>query len=105
MEQQKQDNVSRRNFLKKLGAGAIGIGALTISPASALDIRSNNLNFYGADNNKELEITDGGPINMNTEVAINSNVDMSSSNTMKLPTVDGNPSNPEEGDMWYDSSA
>jgi len=32
--QGKDSGISRRSFLKKLGAGAIGLGALTLSPAS-----------------------------------------------------------------------
>ncbi|QGA80304.1 twin-arginine translocation signal domain-containing protein [Candidatus Nanohalobium constans] len=100
-----EGNISRRKFLKKAGLGLAGVGAFSMLPASAVDIKSSDLKFFGTDSNTEFDITDGGPATFDTEVVMNSNADMSSSDTLKLPTVNGDPSNPEEGEIWYDSSA
>lgn len=72
-ESNEEDNgVSRRNFLKKIGAGAIGLGALSLSPASALNMRSNDFTFYGADNTEEFQINDGGPVEVrNADLNLN----------------------------------
>lgn len=40
-----QDEVSRRDFLKKLGAGALGLGAMGFTGVSALDIRGGDVNL------------------------------------------------------------
>jgi hypothetical protein len=61
--------VSRRSFLKKLGAGMISIGALSFSSVSALNIRSEDLQFYGGseEENVEFEVgSDGSVVLSNT---------------------------------------
>jgi len=40
---QKDRDVSRRSFLKKLGAGALGLGALGLSPVSSLKLTRNDV--------------------------------------------------------------
>lgn len=65
--------ISRRSFLKKIGAGAAGLGALTLLPnASALNVRSNNgFQVYGGSNTKFFDVNSGGPINVeNTDLSI-----------------------------------
>jgi hypothetical protein len=98
-EDDKDENMSRRNFLKKMGVGAAGLGAFSMLPASAVNVRSSSLKFFGTDDSAEFNIGDGGPINMNT------NVDMSSANKVTLPQVSGSPSSTSVGDMWYDTDA
>lgn len=45
-EDKEDEQISRRGFLKKAGLGIAGIGALAMSPASALDLRSENFRFF-----------------------------------------------------------
>lgn len=60
----RQDGVSRRGFLKKMGVGAAGLGALAIAPASALTFstdddvlfRGGNLDAGGGNIIKAAEI-------------------------------------------------
>ncbi|MFB6209763.1 MAG: twin-arginine translocation signal domain-containing protein [Candidatus Nanohaloarchaea archaeon] len=67
-EEEEDSGISRRSFLKKLGAGAIGLGALSLSPASALDIRdsgglevySGGSDYFKVDTNGQIRAeTDG----------------------------------------------
>ena len=44
----KDTNISRRDFLKKAGFGALGLGAL-LSPVSALDVKSGDFNVLTSD--------------------------------------------------------
>ncbi len=79
-EEKEKSRVSRRGFLKKLGAGAIGIGALSLTPAaSKLKISSNGieggagLNFSES-GSKYFKISEGGPVKVNnTHLEIRSN--------------------------------
>ncbi len=72
-KKESESGMSRRGFLKKLGAGAVGLGALSLS-ASALNVRSDDLTFYGADSSQELEVLDGGPVNIkNANLQLNGN--------------------------------
>lgn len=60
---QSEENISRRDFLKQLGAGAAGLGLISMLPsASALNFRTNDLSFYGADSTREFQVNDGGPV-------------------------------------------
>jgi len=61
-EVEEEQGISRRSFLKKLGLGA-GIGAMSLTPASALDIRDDNLNVYTSTGNQlNFQVNDGGPV-------------------------------------------
>ncbi|MFT4893086.1 MAG: hypothetical protein ACI8Z7_000884 [Candidatus Nanohaloarchaea archaeon] len=86
--------ISRRKFLKKIGLGAAGLGVLGMSPASALNIRSDSLSFYG------------GSGETSTDFNINSNGDVSISGVMtvngaiNIPEVSSDPS---EGNIWIRS--
>lgn len=61
-ERNESSELSRREFLKKVGAGAVGVGALSLVPsASALNIRSDRLSFYGsASPGKDFDIDGSG---------------------------------------------
>jgi len=52
-------NVSRRSFLKKLGAGAIGIGAIGISPSAASFSRLLSRSDEGSGNGLNADLVDG----------------------------------------------
>lgn len=67
--------VSRRSFLKKLGAGMISIGALSFSSVSALNIRSENLQFYGGSDEKnvEFEIGSNGSVILSNTLDLGNN--------------------------------
>ena len=73
MEETKK--VSRRNFLKKLGLGTITLGALTLNPVSALNIKdSNGLQVFDGTGTKTqaLDINPGGPVEVkNTYLNMN----------------------------------
>lgn len=62
---EKQNKISRRSFLKKLGAGAIGLSALTL-PGAALDIKDLDLEVFtgtGPDSlQKYLTVNQDGPV-------------------------------------------
>jgi len=66
MTNKEKKELSRRNFIKKLGAGVIGLGALTMSPVSALNVKDNDFDvFTGADTSsleKYFSISQGGPV-------------------------------------------
>lgn len=99
MKQEQEDdgkNISRRKFLKKAGLGLAGVGAFSMLPASAVDIKSSNLKFFGTDSTVDMNVSDGV-------------VNLSGSNRMTLPQHDGSqsnaPSGATTGDMWYDTNA
>jgi len=71
----REQDISRRTFLKKLGLGAAGLGALTMSPTSALNIKDDDLDIYtGTSKNdltKYLSITQNGEVKIqNTDLMI-----------------------------------
>jgi len=58
-----EKKISRRDFLKKLGAGALGLGALSLSPTSALDIKDKyGLQVYDDTNTQYFDVKPGGPV-------------------------------------------
>jgi len=64
--------ISRRSFLKKAGLGFGGLAALGLSPASALNLRSNSLSF--SDNNNEyLNISNGSVGIKQADLVLNGN--------------------------------
>ncbi len=70
LEQNSGNEISRRGFLRKLGAGAAGLGALGISSASGLKLTknsiSNNSGFDFLDSGSQyFKINDGGPVEIN----------------------------------------
>lgn len=50
--------VSRRSFLKKLGAGAIGLGALGLSSAAGFNVRSNDLQVFADNGDTDFQVED-----------------------------------------------
>lgn len=57
----KNSNLSRRNFLKKMGAGIISLGFLSLPSVSAIDFKSDNLKFYGGqESSKDFEVDNSG---------------------------------------------
>ena len=64
-EKNTSTTMNRREFLKKAGLGAAGLGALALTPGSALDIKdSKGLQvFDGTDTGTEaLDVNVGGPV-------------------------------------------
>lgn len=64
-EEQEDEQVSRRDFLKKLGAGAAGIGALSLPGVSAFDIKSSDGLEVFESGTKYLDVQPGGPVEVN----------------------------------------
>jgi hypothetical protein len=60
------NKMDRRGFMKSLGVGAAGLGALALTPgASALDIRSDDLSFYNqASGGLQLEVDSSGNLDL-----------------------------------------
>ena len=58
--------MDRRGFMKSLGVGAAGLGALALTPgASALDIRSDDLSFYNqASGGLQLKVDSNGDLDL-----------------------------------------
>lgn len=69
------EDISRRSFLKKLGAGAAGLGMASLIPgASAYDIRSSDGLEVFDSNGKYFDVNPGGPVEINnTSLTLNSN--------------------------------
>lgn len=68
--QEEESGISRRQFMKKLGAGALGLGALSLSPASAFDIKSSDgLEVWG-DGTKYLEANSSPVKVMNSDFSV-----------------------------------
>jgi len=86
--EEKEEKVSRRDFLKKLGVGAVGLGALSLPSASALNLRSNNLQFYGGDGETDVEFE----VDSNGNITASNTLDMSDNKITGLK----NPSNPQD---------
>lgn len=93
-EKQKQrktsdkEKVSRRDFLKKLGAGALGLGALSLPSVSAFDVRADSFDvFTGTGENdltKYLGVSQGGPVNIQ-----NTNLDLNNQNLQNVNQLNG----------------
>lgn len=80
-EESKED-ISRRNFLKKIGAGAVGIGAISLAPAaSQLKLTKNGI--FGKNNNALLQegTTD--------ETKFDNNLNLSGKNLTNVNSIDG----------------
>jgi len=82
------EDLSRRSFLKKLGASAIGLGALSIPSASALNFRSDNLQFYGGKGESNIEFK----VDSIGNITASNTLNMSSNKIINLST----PSNPQD---------
>jgi hypothetical protein len=97
-ETRKENQVSRRNFLKKIGAGALGLGALTL-PTSALNLRSNNLQYYGGENETDVEFE----IDSNGNISAHNTLDMNNNKITGL----NNPDNPSDAatQNWVNNNA
>ena len=95
------EKISRRNFLKKAGLGTLGLGAL-MSPVSALNVKSNDFSIYTSSNNTEALTVDS---NQNVNIQ-NGNLDLNQNQAqgLVLEQVNGDPSNPATGQIWYDTT-
>ena len=75
--QDKEKGMNRREFLKKAGLGTIGLGAMSLLPGSALEVRdSDGFQIYdGTDTGTEaLDVNVGGPVELkNTNFSVGSN--------------------------------
>jgi len=75
-ESENNQQISRREFLKKAGIGTIGLGALALTPSSALNIKDKDLDvFTGTSSSnvkKYFSVNQGGPVEIqNTDLIIN----------------------------------
>lgn len=57
-----EDSVSRRSFLKKIGAGALGLGAASLVPTSAYQVKSNHGFDVYSDGTNYFDVNPGGPV-------------------------------------------
>ncbi len=64
-KEKKSSEIGRRSFLRKLGAGAIGIGIFSLPSVSALDIKSSTGLEVFSGNKKYLDVESGGPVSVN----------------------------------------
>ena len=108
-------NDSRRDFLKLVGGGTLGLGALGLIPTvSALTLRSpNTVRFFGGGSNN-FTVKNNGAISGtitgdqditnlagdNLEIDGNGNLCV----TPRIVVQSTAPSNPSEGDLWIDTS-
>lgn len=77
--QHKGKNISRRDFLKNIGVGAAGLGAMALLPsASAFNIRTSNpLQYFGSgSSNPDFEVQTDGSMSVNS-INIGSNGSLS----------------------------
>ena len=66
-EQQKKEEIDRRNFMKKIGAGALGLGAASLIPsASALDIKDSQGLTVHQDSTEHLDVSSSAVNVLNT---------------------------------------
>jgi len=96
--------VSRRGFLKKLGASAIGLGALSLSPVSSYNIRSSDaLEVYNS-GTKYFDVNPGGPVEvLNSQLKVKGNTVWHAGNDgsgsgLDADTVDGKEASEIGGD-------
>jgi hypothetical protein len=103
------EEVTRRSFLKKLGFGALGVGALSLSPSAALDVKHRNFNvFTGPSRNQAtnyLSIEENGPVNIqNTDLNLN-NQQINQVSELQVDQINGvdaiNGQDPENIDNRY----
>lgn len=105
--------MDRRKFLKTLGIGSLGLGALAAVPgASALDIQTNELinsgenlslksdklNFYGSGSNTpDFRIDENG----NTVIQGNLDVQQNEIKQLVIDQKSSDPNSPAVGQIWY----
>ena len=84
----KQEKVSRRDFLKKLGVGALGLGALSLPSVSALEVKDESLDVFTGASSSELtkyfSVSQGGPVNIQ-----NTNLDLNNQNISGVNQING----------------
>jgi hypothetical protein len=84
------DGINRRQFLKKLGLGAAGAGALALTPASALDFRSNTFGFYNqASGGLQIEMDSNGNLDLQNNSLIIDSKSISDSSSESVLSVEG----------------
>lgn len=80
-----ESKISRRNFLKKAGFGALGFGALSLLPsASALDVRSSSGLEVFDDGNEYLQVQNG-----EVDVLGGASLDLNSNNIKNVNQLNG----------------
>ena len=103
--------MGRREFLKKTGLGIAGLAALGVSPASALNIKSDSLSFEDS-TNEYLDITSGGPVNIqNADLDLNDNkiinfstlsgLDVQPERNLELPNVSSD-TDQSDNNIWVE---
>ncbi|MFQ3275516.1 MAG: hypothetical protein ACI9LV_000780 [Candidatus Nanohaloarchaea archaeon] len=127
-ESSSEQDISRRGFLKKIGAGTLGLGALSLLPASALNVRTDGFSFYGGQGSSlDFDIDNSGNLQIHGDITDDNlntiwsstdqhipaaNIQQGSGSGLDADTVDNShifvqasePSNPAEGDIWFDVS-
>ncbi|MFT4892742.1 MAG: hypothetical protein ACI8Z7_000530 [Candidatus Nanohaloarchaea archaeon] len=82
----KKSSMNRRQFLKKLGAGTLGLGALSLAPTSALNIRSNGLTFYGGNSSgTDLDVDNSGNVSLYGDLTDNNSNTIWDSSQQHVP--------------------
>ena len=98
-------SVSRRDFLKKLGAGALGLGALSLPSVSAFDVKGDSFEvFTGTSSNnltKYLSVPQGGPVEITNADLTVSNSSGSEAITLPVYTTESDLPNKPEGSIAY----
>ncbi len=91
-----EKEVSRRRFLKKLGTGALGLGALGITSVSGLKLTKNNissssgLDFLDSDSNY-FKLNNGGPVEVsNTDLRLSTDQAIEDENGTKRLAINTN---------------
>ncbi len=60
--QKEKEGMSRRSFLKKAGLGALGLGAMSLMPSAAYDIKSSDGLEVFESGTKYFDVNPGGPV-------------------------------------------
>jgi hypothetical protein len=84
---EKREAISRRSFLKKLGVGVAGLSTLSLAPASALNIRSNGLTFYGGENSEtDLNVDNSGNLTLHGDLTDENGNTIWNSTSSEIPS-------------------
>ncbi len=86
-----EDGISRRGFLKKLGAGAMGLGAVSFSSVSALTLSKNSIRNNGQ------SISSGGLFDLNSYLS-------RSGGNLSGPLTLGGDLKANDGELIWDES-
>lgn len=97
-------DISRRNFLKKAGLSALGLGAL-LSPVSGLSVKDSSFDVFTGSSSSDLtsylSVGQGGPVNIQ-----NTSLDLNNQNITNVNLVNGySLSSFVDGSNFYEANA